>query len=238
MPVLALLIAAVVVAGPPAPAAAPRENLLRGPARCVLRYLDAVRLAGPRAPEVQPTGAIPAREANYASAKRLVAPRALEEVARRTARGEHHPLAPWREAAGGGVLESFQLLAVRRAPRAAAVVTVRERWWRRGADEALSRSVSEYLVGRVDGTWRVIDRRAEAEFEDRDIAGGYEGWFDPPPGAALGPTQDEAQEKTGADPHAMQDVAPAGWWTAERISSPTAARGQRTTPPHPDPLLR
>src|SRR5512145_2716547 len=80
------------------PAVRPPENLLAGPARCVLRYLDAVRLAGPRAPDAR-GGRLHANEREYAGAKRLTAPRALEEIERRAARGEDHPLAPWREAA-------------------------------------------------------------------------------------------------------------------------------------------
>jgi hypothetical protein len=197
------LLAAAVPTGPRA--AAPPENLLRGPARCVLRYLEAVRLAGPRAAEVRTPRAIPVREADYAAAKAFVAPRSLEALAR----NDDHPLALWREAARGGVLESFQLLAVRRAPRAAAIVTVRERWWRPGrADDALARSVSEYLVARVDGDWKVIDRRAGGGFADADVAGAYGRWFDAPP-APPGPgvvSSDAAPSPAVATP---SDLAPA-----------------------------
>src|SRR5512138_1909892 len=46
---LSAVLAAAAAAAPPRDhAAAPPENLLAGPARCVLRYLDAVRIAGPR----------------------------------------------------------------------------------------------------------------------------------------------------------------------------------------------
>jgi hypothetical protein len=152
----------------------------------VIRYLDAVRLAGPRAPEAHAARRVQPREAPYEAARRLTAPRALDAVARSAARGETHPLAPWRAASGGAVLESFQLLAIRRAPRDAVVVTVRERWWRPGDEEALGRSVSEYLVGRVNMEWKVVDRRPGGAFDDRDIAAGYDGWFDDPGGA--GPT--------------------------------------------------
>ena len=162
---------------PPAPARPrrsprPPENLLRGPARCVLLYLDAIRLAGPRARDVAAGRPAPAREKDYEAAKRLTAPRALVDIARRTARGEDHPLAPWQQAAHGAVLESFQLLAVRRAPRGAAVVTVRERMWVPGGEGALLRSVSEYLVARVEGNWRVVDCRTGAAFDDADVAAG------------------------------------------------------------------
>jgi hypothetical protein len=178
-----LLRAADAVGGDATPAGAPataRENLLRGPARCALRYLEAVRLAGPRGPELRAT---PAHvEQRYRDADQLVAPRALAEITRRTARGEDHPLAPWRTAARGAVLESFQLLAVRRAPRGAAVVTVRERWWQ-AAGGPLAALTSEYLLGRVEGEWKVLDRRPGAPFLDEEVAEGYTGWFDPP-GAA------------------------------------------------------
>ncbi len=182
MTLLALLLAAA--STQPAPAPAPPENLLQGPARCVLRYLDAIRLSGPRPPPSRVRVALAAREQDYERARRLTAPRALEAAARATARGEDHPLAPWRDAARGTVLESFQLLAVRRAPRGAAVVTVRERWWQAAAAAApLERSVSEYLVARVDGAWRVVDRRPGAAFADAAVASEYAGWFDEPDAA-------------------------------------------------------
>jgi hypothetical protein len=177
---LPLLVAATVASASLAPAKVARgpENLLVGPARCVLRYLDAVRLAGPR-PLV--ANARPeARERDYVRAKALVAPRTIEEIARRAALGEDHPLAPWRDAARARVLESFQLVAVRRAPRGAAVVTVKERFWRPGA--ALDRVVSEYLVARVDGEWKVVDRSPGAPFDDVAVEERYAGFFDDPPG--------------------------------------------------------
>lgn len=162
----------------PAPAPHAPENLLAGPARCVLRYLDAVRLAGPRVTEVRPgRPAVPSERA-YEAARRLTAPRTLEEIERRAARGEDHPMAPWREAAHSRILESFQLVAARRAPRGAAVVTVRERYWLAQRDAALERSISEYLVARVHGEWKVIDRLPGGTFEDAAVAGGYEGFFD------------------------------------------------------------
>jgi len=154
------------------------ENLLAGPARCVLHYLDAVRLAGPRVNEVRPGRAAAPDGRAYAGARRLTAPRTLEEIDRRAARGEDHPLAPWREAARARVLESFQLVAARRAPRGAAVVTVRERYWLGDRNAALDRSVSEYLVARVHGEWKVVDRRPGGTFDDDAVAGGYEGFFD------------------------------------------------------------
>jgi hypothetical protein len=179
MHALPLLLAATVAA--PSGTAAPRAegNLLAGPARCVLRYLDAVRRAGPRAPAL-PKGRPPtARERDYAEANALVAPQTLHEIDRRAALGEEHPLAAWREASRARVLESFQLVAVRRAPRGAVVVTVVERLWRPPAVE-LVRQMSEYLVGRVDGAWRVVDRREGAAFEDAVVAAGYAGFFDAP----------------------------------------------------------
>jgi hypothetical protein len=149
----------------------------------VLRYLDAVRHAGPRVAGLRPGRAPRADERGYGAAKRLTAPRTLEEIERRAGRGEDHPLAPWREAARGRVLESFQLLAARRAPRGAAVVTVKERYWVSDPDATLVRAVSEYLVARVDGEWKVIDRRPGGAFEDAALAQAYAGFFDEPPRA-------------------------------------------------------
>lgn len=108
-----------------------------------------------------------------------MAPRTLEEIARATALGQDHPLAPWRDAARARVLESFQLVAVRRAPRGSAVVTVKERFWRPGG--ALERVVSEYLVARVGGEWRVVDRSPGAAFDDVAVDARYAGFFDDPP---------------------------------------------------------
>lgn len=181
-PLSLLLVAAFTTSAPALNEGArrPPENLLAGPARCVLRYLDAVRLAGPRAAGVRPGRRPESDEREYALAKRLTAPRTLEEIGRWAARGEDHPLAPWREAARSRVLESFQLLAARRAPRGAAVVTVKERYWLAAPDAALERAVSEYLVARVNGEWKVVDRRPGGAFEDDAVARGYEGFFDGP----------------------------------------------------------
>jgi hypothetical protein len=171
-----LLLTVAAAAAPPAPRTPrPPENLLAGPARCVLRYLDAVRLAGPHlrgasgtAPDLRP----------YGAARRLTAPRTLAEIDRLAARGQGHPLAPWRDAARNRILESFQLLAARRAPLGAAVVTVRERYGHPPA--ALELSVSEYLVARVDGEWKVVDRRPGGTFDDPGVERGYAGFFDAP----------------------------------------------------------
>jgi hypothetical protein len=157
------------------------ENLLAGPARCALRYLEAVRHAGPR-PDPRSGRLVPPREQDYARARALTAPRTLEEIARRAAGGEDHPLAPWRDAARSRVLESFQLVAVRRAPRGAAVVTVAERFWR-APGAALERDLSEYLVARVEGHWKVVDRSPGQPFEDDALERGYTGFFDDPAAA-------------------------------------------------------
>ena len=157
------------------------ENLLAGPARCLLRYLDAVRLAGPRTTESR-AGRAATDPSRWAAVRALTAPRTLDEISRRGERGAGHPLAPWEDAARGRVLDSFQLLAVRRAPRGAAVVTVWERYWLGDREGPLERDVSEYLVGRVNGAWRVIDRRPGGTFDDAALARGYEGFFDAAPG--------------------------------------------------------
>lgn len=185
----ALLVAIVLTASPEPAAPAeraerpPRENLLQGPARVVLRFLDAVRLAGPRGP-IRAGTAIPARADQYAAATRFTAPRTREELLRRDAAGEPHPLAFWREAAGARVLDSFQLLAVRRGTRATAIVTVEERYLDAATGgKRLVRTVSEYLVGRAGGEWRVVDRREGGAFDARAIAG-YDGFWDEPASAA------------------------------------------------------
>jgi hypothetical protein len=67
------------------------------------------------------------------------------------------------------------------------VVTVRERMWVPGGEGALIRSVSEYLVARVEGDWRVVDRRTDAAFDDADLDAGYLGWFDDPAAPAPRP---------------------------------------------------
>jgi hypothetical protein len=197
MHALALLIAATVTAsssaGEIARAGTERapENLLVGPARCVLRYLDAVRLAGPRPATARDGRPPPVRQKDYAKALALTAPRTLQEIARLEANGEAHPLAPWHDASRARVLESFQLVAVRRAPRGAAVVTVKERFWPASTDGALEHASAEYLVARVGGEWRVVDRVAGASFQDASLAEAYAGYFDDPaapdPGTSSGP---------------------------------------------------
>ncbi len=178
MHLLALLLAATAASGPAsAEASHVPENLLAGPARCVLRYLDAVRLAGPR-PVPAAAHRLDAREKDYAKAKALTAPRTLQEIARRAADGEDHPLAPWRDAARARVLESFQLVGVRRAPQGAVVVTVKERFWRPGS--SLAPTISEYLVARVNSEWKVVDRSPGAPFDDTAVPTRYAGFFDAP----------------------------------------------------------
>lgn len=173
------LLAAVALAAAPVPADTgrpPPEDLLRGPARAALRFLDAVRVAGPRV-DARGRAARPS-EAAYARAKALLAARTLEAIAARATAGEDHPLAFWREAAAGRVLESFQLLGVRRGPRGTALVLVEERSWRAEAPAAPPiRSVSEYLVAREGPAWRVADRKTGGTFEEEDaraVAAGFD----------------------------------------------------------------
>ncbi len=181
---LALLVLLAAAAGPSGPPGEnpgpPVENLFRGPARCVLSYLEAVRLAGPRGPVLARQRR--PQEQDYRAARALIAPRTLAEIDRLGARGMDHPLAPWRAAAQGIVLESFSLLEVRRAPRGAAVVTARERW-RQDGSSSLGVTVSEFLVARVGGEWKVVDRRPGERFQEREIAEGYARWFDEPASA-------------------------------------------------------
>jgi hypothetical protein len=173
-----LAILVVLLAAGPGPAGpGGGENLFRGPARCVLSYLEAVRLAGPQGPALSRQRR--PLERDYRAARALIAPRTLAEIDRLASRGEDHPLAFWRAAARGLVLESFSLLEVRRAPRSAAVVTARERW-RQDRASGLGLTVSEYLVARVGGEWRVVDRRTGERFRERDLSEGYTAWFDEP----------------------------------------------------------
>jgi hypothetical protein len=175
---IALLLLLATAASPSGP---PGENLFRGPARCVLSYLEAVRMAGPRGPVLARQRR--PKEDDYGAARALIAPRALAEIDRLATRGVDHPLASWLPAAQGIVLESFSLLEVRRAPRGAAVVTARERW-RQDGSASLGVTVSEYLVARVDGEWKVVDRRTGDHFQEREIAEGYAHWFDEPAASA------------------------------------------------------
>jgi hypothetical protein len=70
-------------------------------------------------------------------------------------------------------------VAVRRAAHGAAVVTVAESFWR-PPGAALERKVSEYLVARVHGEWRVVDRSPGQAFDDAALTEGYAGFFDDP----------------------------------------------------------
>jgi hypothetical protein len=199
MLLLSLLLAAAPAQDVPAPSAPP-ENLLRGPARCVLRYLEAVRVAGPRAAEVRarPTAA---RIGDWEAVRRLIAPRTLDEIGRGAK--DAHPLAPWLESASR-VLENFQLLEVRRAPRGAAVVTVRELFWvPRDPGAPLGSAVSEYLVARIGGAWRVVARKPGGAFADEEVQDRYAAWFDAPDGASGPPGPGET-----APP--VQGAAPGG----------------------------
>jgi hypothetical protein len=150
-------------------------NPLLDPARCVRSWLEAVRRATPYLEPGAAARPLPARESDYAGARRLIAPRALEEIETRAARGEIHPLAAWAAARTGTFVHSFELVAARRAPRGAAVITVRERLSRqRGRLETV---ISQYLVAPVGGEWRVVDRRPGGAFTDAEIEGGYAGWW-------------------------------------------------------------
>ena len=157
---------------------------LAAPVRCVRSFLEAVRRAAPYPP---PRGRavhdLPAREQDYAAAIALTAPRALAEDAARIARGEPAALAPWRVARTTAFLQAFELLAARRTARGAAIVTVRERYYRLDRPDALEPVLAEYLTAPVSGEWRVVDRRAGRPFDDREIASGYAGWWDAPAAA-------------------------------------------------------
>jgi hypothetical protein len=170
------LLAAALAAGAAPAERAPPEDLLRGPARAALRFLDAVRVAGPRV-DVQGRAAR-ASEASYARAKGLLAARTLDAIAASAAGGEDHPLAFWRQAARGRVLESFQLLGVRRGPRGTALVLVEERSWTASAPrDPPARTVSEYLVAREGPAWRVAGRRPGGTFDDESaqaVAAGFD----------------------------------------------------------------
>jgi hypothetical protein len=172
----ALLAAALLSAAPAEANRPPPEDLLRGPARAALRFLQAVRVAGPRVDERGRATRV--AESSYARAKELLAPRTRDAIAARAAQGEDHPLAFWREAARGRVLESFQLLGVRRGPRGTALVLVEERTWTAGAPAAPpARTVSEYLVAREGSAWRVADRRPGGIFDDESaqaVAAGFD----------------------------------------------------------------
>ncbi len=163
------------------PAGAQPENPLEPPARCVDVYLDAVRAAvsppraGARARLPRPD------DRAYERARRLTAPRALAEAERATASGAaRHPMAPWLEARGGRLLVDFQLLGVRRAPRGAAVVAVEERYVEADGKRGLEPVRATYLVAPVAGDWRVVDRRAGADFDDAAVRAGYPGYWDEP----------------------------------------------------------
>jgi hypothetical protein len=178
MRTLALLLA--LAAAPRAEGARPAADLPAA-ARCVARYLDAVRIAAPSPTAVRPERVLAVVEEDWAAAKKLTAPRTLEEVAQRAARGERHDMAPWLAAGRDRFLESFQLLGARRAPLGAVVVTVRERFYVVGeGGERLDPLVSEYLAARVGGAWRVVDRRAGGRISDAEIEAGYEGFWDAP----------------------------------------------------------
>jgi hypothetical protein len=174
---LALVLAAPGPLATPASATPQHGNLLRGPARLVLRYLDAVRLVEVRAERTRRAKEL---EDVLARANRHVAARALEEAEKHVARGADHPLAFWKDT-DGRALHGFQLLAVRRAPRSSVVVTVEESHRDdRSDDGRLARTVSEYLVARVEGEWKVVDRKAGARFDDAVIVSSYDGWWDEP----------------------------------------------------------
>jgi hypothetical protein len=159
-------------------AARATSALLAG-TRVVARYLDAVRLSAPSPAASRPARVLPAREDDYGPAKALTAPRTLEAIRERLARGGAHDMAPWVRADRDRFLESFDLLGTRRAPRGSVVVTVRERFYVVGeGGERLAELVSEYLAARVGGAWRVVDRRAGGRFTDAAIDAEYAGYWD------------------------------------------------------------
>lgn len=171
-PLAALALAGTADAAGTAPV---RPAALAEASRCVARYLDAVRHAAPSPPAVRPPRELAVTEDDYAEVKRLTAPSTLAAVAR----GARPEMAPWRDAGRERFLESFELLGARHAPRAAVVVSVREQLYLvRAGGERLEPRVSEYLVARVDGAWRVVDRRPGGRFSDDEVAAGFAGEWD------------------------------------------------------------
>jgi hypothetical protein len=145
---------AIVALGAPAARAdgVRRRGDLAAAARCVSEYLEAVSAAAP--PRARPTGRAAAAEepGRWERARARLAPAAL------AAPDPAAPLAPWKAFARGGTFLGYELLAVRRAPRGAAVVVARERLAASPADDATERRCA-YLVAPVAGAWRIADAR-------------------------------------------------------------------------------
>ncbi|MFL5262596.1 MAG: hypothetical protein ACJ79L_09400 [Anaeromyxobacteraceae bacterium] len=129
-----------------------RRGDLAAAARCVSEYLEAISAAAP--PRARPRARAAAAEeaGRWDRARARLAPAAL------AAPDPAAPLAPWKAFARGGAFLGYELLAVRRAPRGAAVIVARERLAASPADDATERRCA-YLVAPVAGVWRIADAR-------------------------------------------------------------------------------
>jgi hypothetical protein len=89
----------------------------------------------------------------------------------------------WPELGRDVALVGFELLAVRRAPLGGAVVVARERTAERASALAVS-AACVYLLGPLEGIWRIVDKRCGRDFGNGEILSSYAGaWDAPGPGA-------------------------------------------------------
>ncbi|HTP27974.1 MAG TPA: hypothetical protein VMK12_20255 [Anaeromyxobacteraceae bacterium] len=160
----------------PRAAHARTTNEFEEPARCVSDYLEAVAVAAPPHPRAQglppsPTGLEPP----WIRVRSFLAPRAEKKLDAPAAAPQ--PLAPWSSLGREGAFLGYELLAVRRAPRGSVVVVAHERT-ARTPEAQPTVAACAYLLGKVEGKWRIADRRCGRDFSNTEVLTGYLGFWD------------------------------------------------------------
>jgi hypothetical protein len=118
----------------------------------------------------------------WAEARKLVHPKTLELIAERKKRlgREDHPLAP-QGYEKTELLRAFRVTGVRPGPQGTYVVDTSEDNYQVEEKGVAEGDVASYLVGQLQGTWYVVDKKRGGEaFAPDAVKYGYKGYFDPP----------------------------------------------------------
>ncbi|MBX7100656.1 MAG: hypothetical protein K1X89_23285 [Myxococcaceae bacterium] len=121
----------------------------------------------------------------WADAKKLLHPKTVASIAERKKRlgKEDHAMAPWAHEKDEYYLTNFKVLAAREAANGTVVVATSEDNYQVDVKGIAEGDQATYLVGKVKGTWYLVDKKRNETFSNDSVKLGYKGWFDEVPKA-------------------------------------------------------